>query len=73
MEDEIMRELRMEELALVSGGRDNHQVCTEGNAFNDIGGISNSGNFGSDLINIYEGAVAAMSHMIERVADALKN
>ena len=68
-----MRELRMEELASVSGGRDNRQVCTEGNAFNDIGGISNSGNFGSDLINIYEGAVAAMSHMIERVADALKN
>ena len=73
MEDEIMRELRMEELALVSGGREGHQVCTEGSAFNDIGGISNSGSFGSDLINIYEGAVAAMSHVFERVADALKN
>jgi hypothetical protein len=71
MEDEIMRELKAEELVLVSGGRVRESTCTPESAFNDFYGVSNSGGFGQDMINIYEGAVAAMSHIIERVANAL--
>jgi len=69
MEDEDMRELRVEELCLVAGGGENS--CTESSAFNDYAGISDTGAFGQDLVNIYEGLVAATSHIIERVANAL--
>ena len=57
-----MRELNRMELDCVSGGL----VCTP----NDLGGITDPGGFGRDLINIYEGLVAATSHVIERVANA---
>lgn len=55
-----MRELKQEELAGVSGG-----VCT-----NDYLGVTQTSNFGQDLINIYEGAIMFTSHVIERVAGA---
>ena len=61
-----MRELKTSELSFVSGAGDG---CTS----NNIGGVTNSGNFGLDLINIYEGAVQATSYMIERVARAWKS
>lgn len=61
-----MRELDSTEIEQVSGGA---YVCTA----NDYGGIIDTGSFGRDLINLYEGAVAATSHVIERVANALKD
>ena len=64
-----MRELNATELTLVSGAGDE---CSSGGSGNDIGGITDSSSIGQDLINIYEGVVAAVSHVIERVADALK-
>lgn len=62
-----MRELTMSEIAHVSGATDG---CSEGGG-NDLGGVTDSGALGDDLINIYEGLVAATSHIIERVANAL--
>jgi hypothetical protein len=62
MEVIVMRELNKMELDFVSGG----VVCHA----NDYGGISNTSSVGQDLINIYEGLVAATSHVIERVANA---
>ncbi len=64
-----MRELNATEMEFVSGAGDG---CSGGGSGNDIGGITDSGSIGDDLINIYEGVVAAVSHVIERVADALK-
>ena len=58
-----MRELNKMELDCVSGGL----VCTPANS---IGGVGDSQNFGAYLINVYEGLVAATSHVIERVATA---
>ncbi len=63
MEVIVMRELNKMELDFVSGG---HGVCTP----NNLGGVTDSGSLGRDLINIYEGLVAATSHVIERVANA---
>lgn len=63
-----MRELTMSELACVSGGTG---VCTPEDSGNDYGGISDTGSFGQELIELYEGLVAATSHVIERVANAL--
>lgn len=63
-----MRELTMGELQFVSGGTG---VCTAEDSGNDIAGITDSESVGQDLINIYEGLVAATSHVIERVASAL--
>ncbi len=63
-----MRELSVTELQCVAGG---HDVCTPESAANDYAGIQNTKSVGDDLIDIYEGAVAAMSHIIERVALAL--
>jgi hypothetical protein len=60
-----MRELALHELALVSGGEG--QTCPKDN---DFGGVSDTEGLGQDLINIYEGLVAAASHVIERVANA---
>ncbi|MDH3441954.1 MAG: hypothetical protein OEM63_14440 [Gammaproteobacteria bacterium] len=65
-----MRELQKDELSLVFGGHD-PQVCTPATAQNDYNGIRNTNTVGDDLINIYEGLVAATSHIIERVALAL--
>ena len=64
-----MRELTATELSLVSGG-DGTQ-CTPDNSGNDYAGITDPPSVGADLINMYEGAVAAVSHIIERVANAL--
>lgn len=61
-----MRELQMEELMLVSGGHE----CTVAYANNVYKGVSNPSKVGDDLIGIYEGVVAAFSHVIERVATA---
>ncbi len=68
-----MRELTMSEIGFVSGAGtecsgDSGSGGTEGN---DLGGVRDSANLGQDLINIYEGVVAATSHIIERVANAL--
>ncbi|MCP4335779.1 MAG: hypothetical protein GY785_24285 [Gammaproteobacteria bacterium] len=63
-----MRELTMNEVEFVSGGTG---VCTPADSGNDLGGITDSGSLGEDLINIYEGLVEATSHIIERVANAL--
>ena len=61
-----MQELGKEELAFVSGGL----ACSEEFAANVYYGIQDTGSFGGDLINIYEGLVYATSHVIERVANA---
>ena len=65
-----MRELNATEMEFVSGAGDE---CASGGSGNDIGGIKDSDSIGDDLVNIYEGVVQAVSHVIERVADALKN
>ncbi len=64
-----MRELNATELGFVSGAGDE---CSGGGSGNDLGGIKDSESIGDDLINIYEGVVQAVSHVIERVANALK-
>ena len=61
-----MRELTAAELDFVSGGDD--ECKDEGG--NNIGGVTDSGSLGRDLINIYEGLVEVTSHVIERVANA---
>jgi hypothetical protein len=68
MEVDVMRELNAAELAFVSGGR--NLVCTpyDGNSY---GGVSDTGSFGNDLVNMYEGLVFFTSHVIGRVAGAL--
>ncbi len=64
-----MRELSATEMEFVSGAGDE---CSGGGSGNDLGGITDSSSIGDDLVNIYEGVVQAVSHVIERVADALK-
>lgn len=59
-----MRELTMNEIRQVTGATSS---CT---GRNEIGGISDFPSLGQDLINFYEGLVAATSHVIERVANA---
>lgn len=63
-----MRELTMSEIEFVSGAGDE---CTSGDGGNNLGGVTDPGSLGSELIEIYEALVAATSHVIERVADAL--
>lgn len=66
-----MRLLTGEEMGFVSGAG---EQCSSGGgeaSGNNIGGITDSGNIGQDMVNIYEGLVDAMSHIIERVANAL--
>jgi len=60
-----MRELTLNEMSLVSGAADD---CGGGN---NIGGITDTGSLGKEIIEIYEGLVAATSYIIERVAEAL--
>ncbi len=62
-----MRELKPTELSFVSGAG---EACSGGSG-NNIGGVTDSGSLGQDLINIYEAAVELASHVIERVANAL--
>lgn len=56
----------MSEMKIVSGAGDD---CSSGG--NNIGGVTEPSNLGKDLVEIYEGLVAATSHVIERVANAL--
>lgn len=63
-----MRELTQAELSFVSGGTGQ---CTPGDSGNNYGGVTNTSTVGTELVNIYEGIVAAASHIIERVANAL--
>ncbi len=58
-----MRELTAVELQFVSGAG--------GTCSNNYNGVSNIKRFGDDLIDFYEGLVAATSYVIERVAKAL--
>jgi len=58
-----MRELTAVELQFVSGAA--------GTCSNSYGGVTRPRSFGQDLIDFYEGLVAATSHVIERVARAL--
>lgn len=67
-----MHELTLSEIRCVTGGTG---VCTPddtgGNEPNDYLGGERPGGVGDALINVYEGLVAATSHVIERVANAL--
>jgi len=63
-----MRELTGRELEMVAGGTG---VCTADDSGNDYAGITDTGSVGDDLVELYEGLVAATSHIIERVANAL--
>ena len=64
-----MRELTTLEMGFVSGAGDGCSAPSEDSG-NNIGGVTDSGSLGQDLINIYEGLVEATSHIIERVANA---
>ena len=66
-----MRELEKEELLFVAGGG-KKGLCTPANSGNNYGGITDTAATGNDFINLYEGAVAGFSHVIERVAEAFK-
>jgi hypothetical protein len=64
-----MRDLTMSEIGFVSGAGDD---CPGGDSSgNNYGGITETTSVGQDIINLYEGLVAATSHIIERVAGAL--
>ena len=70
-----MRELTLSEMALVAGAGDDcgggDDSSSDGNDnTNDYGGIVDTESVGDDIIEIYEGLVAATSHIIERVAKA---
>ncbi len=62
-----MRELTLSEIQQVAGAGDQ---CSSGSG-NNIGGVTEASSLGTDLVDIYEGLVAATSHVIERVANAL--
>lgn len=67
-----MRELTLNEIAMVAGG---DGECSSGGDSggegNNYGGVTDPSSLGEDLIAAYEGLVAATSHVIERVAQAL--
>ena len=65
-----MRELTSSELHLVAGGL---YSCDFDDAYNAYAGIVNPGSVGIELISIYEVVVMSTSHVIVRVANALKN
>jgi hypothetical protein len=64
-----MRYLSERELSFVCGAEGQ---CTPENTSDQLPGLGSSSNFGDNVIRAYEGAVAAVSHIIERVAEALK-
>lgn len=64
-----MRELTIGEMNLVSGA--GGECASGGDGGNNYGGVSDPSSLGEDIIEIYEGLVAATSHIIERVANAL--
>jgi len=61
-----MRVLTLNEMNFVSGAGDD---CSSGG--NNYGGITDTTTVGDEIIEIYEGLVAATSYIIERVAGAL--
>jgi hypothetical protein len=63
-----MRLLNEQELGFVCGAE---AQCTPENTRNNYGGVTDPSSIGDDFINAYEGVVAAVSHIIERVANAL--
>lgn len=63
-----MRMLEMNELQLVGGGEGE---CTAGDGGNSYGGVVDTTSIGGEFIEMYEGVVEAVSHVIERVAGAL--
>lgn len=64
-----MRSLTVSEVEWVSGGAE--VTVSIGKASVTVKG--ETGDFGTGLINLYEGAIDATSHVIERVADAFKS
>ncbi len=65
-----MRELTLDEFALVAGAGDGCSGGGESTSGNEVAGVSNFEKIGDDLIAFYEGLVQATSHIIERVAEA---
>jgi hypothetical protein len=63
-----MRELTKMEVGLVSGGGDS---CSAEDSGNTYAGISDVGSVGDEMVAMYEGAIAFVSYVIERVAKAL--
>ncbi|MFZ9052196.1 hypothetical protein GWP57_09705 [Gammaproteobacteria bacterium] len=66
-----MRELTINEIMQVSGAGGECAGDSGGDSGNNYGGVSDTESVGAELVNIYEGVVAAASHIIERVANAL--
>lgn len=64
-----MRDLTISEIGFVSGAGDDCPAGDSGG--NNYGGVTDTSSLGQDLIDAYEGLVAATSHIIERVANAL--
>ncbi len=64
-----MRELTMSEVGMVSGAGD--ECSSGGSDSNSYGSINDTSTVGDEIIDLYEGLVAATSHIIERVANAL--
>ncbi len=56
---------------MVAGGGDECSGDDGGESGNTYSGIKDTTSVGREMINIYEGLVAATSHIIERVAKAL--
>jgi len=63
-----MRDLTISEIGFVSGAGDS---CPDDSGGNNYGGITDTTSVGREIIEFYEGLVAATSHIIERVAGAL--
>jgi len=64
-----MRELTISEIGFVSGAGDD---CSSGDTgANSYGSINDTSSVGDEIIELYEGLVAATSHIIERIANAL--
>ena len=61
-----MRNLTKDEIQMVAGGGGE---CSSGGG-NNYSGIKDTTSVGQEMINLYEGLVAATSHIIERVAKA---
>ncbi len=66
-----MRNLTMHETALVAGGADIKVSACPGGASVEVKNVS-AKSLGKSVVEAYEGAVSAASHIIGRVADALK-
>ncbi len=66
-----MRNLTKDEIQMVAGAGDECSSDGGGESSNTYSGIKDTSSVGREMINIYEGLVAATSHIIERVAKAL--